>query len=698
MWLTVGAALIWLVLMTCATRVSSAPKAQDEPVPVLWSDAAPSAPDASPPAMKAGAAPPSLIPAPSISYLGNESLGPVAVVLGYGSVYDVHVAPDPTNYPNMRIQPGGFDVGTILAHLELAVDPSVYDFVLMYSLHEVPGWINSGGRFSFPAMNIGFANSLYGSLSPPAPWTRLRSVPHMNSVEFIARPAGGLDPWGALTSFHEIFHYWGVYITVNQVGPREWLPGDPVGWLASCCAHWTWVWDEEGMPGIMYSGPTSDRFNAFDLYMMGLMGYAEASQVTHVLYEDESDPRVLHDVALDDLIYALSLAGPTRYEGDGLRMPATDPAVQDLKALIVVIKGVDETLTAEDADLVLDLANDMAAAWYTATWGRSSMDVQVVPEPSTIVLRLSAIGLLMGLARMLRPSLREDRPRDGAGTVEVGETDPESTSRLRPELVPQQVVSVEQRPALERQVSEHPRHPEAIVRPHPVVGDVVDVRPERHGLFRLADLPAVSRRREHGHVDAEAVCELKRELARPTHVERFDAYLFARLAQRAGQRAFSGLDPTPGTVHLARAEPALLLDQQDFVAAPHEQQRRAFIGLPARPVDGLERGRPAVDRDPPTAHPRIFSRPVRERKRGAGRAGLQARSPWSAVGRAPSGQARGPQALAEALGLPGEEEVRPGGLEPWRDLCRRPSLAQSLLKALDELRIRSRQSDRPSGL
>ncbi len=339
------AASIGLVLITCATRASFA---QDEP---------------------------------SISYVGSESLGSVAVVLEYGSVYDVHDAPDPVNYPNMRIQPASFDVATILTHLEPAVEPSAYDFVLMYSLHEVPGWIHAGRRFSYPAQNIGFTNLLYGTLSPPAPWTRLRAVPQMNSVEFIGeRRLESLPNYGgALAVFHEMHHYWGVYITVNEtVGPYEWVPGDPVAWLAGRRGwrHWADVWEQPGLLGIMSSGPKSDRFNEFDLYVMGLMPYAEASLAAHVLYDLTPTP-ALHDLTLDDLIYALSLGDPDLdfYSGDGRRIPETDPAVEHLNVLIVVIKGADETLDPDDVDLLLEIAADIPVAWDIATSGRSTMSI-----------------------------------------------------------------------------------------------------------------------------------------------------------------------------------------------------------------------------------------------------------------------------------------------------------------------------------
>jgi len=315
--------------------------------------------------------------------IGND-----AVVLEYKTVYEVHVAPDTNQYPNIRIQPGGFDRARILADLQKHLITTNYDFVLMYSLHEVPGWINSGGSYSQPlGKNIGFRNSTSGESWAPSDWPKLRATPHMNSVEFIDRPAPGRPNYGgALTVFHECFHYWGPYITRNYtVGPREWQPGDPVAWLAQASSHWSWNFVEPGMPGIMYSGPTTNWFNAFDLYIMGLMGYEEASQFSYTIYEIDPpspiDSGRHHELRLSDLIYALSLAGANYYEGTGRRIPDGDPSVSALEALIVIVKGQDEPLARGQVDLIRAMAQDIPGAWGIATWGRSSMRSRVYRKP-----------------------------------------------------------------------------------------------------------------------------------------------------------------------------------------------------------------------------------------------------------------------------------------------------------------------------
>jgi hypothetical protein len=133
------------------------------------------------------------------------------------------------------------------------------------------------------------------------------------------------------------------------------------------------------MPGIMYSGPLSTRFNPYDLYFMGLMPYSEASTYAYTIYEINPDytPKNYHTIYLDSLIYGLSLAGPEYFEGDGRRIPDCDSLVTNLKALIVLIQGEDEILLQEDKERMLKLAHDIPPDWETATWGRSKMSISI---------------------------------------------------------------------------------------------------------------------------------------------------------------------------------------------------------------------------------------------------------------------------------------------------------------------------------
>jgi hypothetical protein len=288
----------------------------------------------------------------------------------------------------MRIQPGGFDNTKILTDLELAVRPENYDFVILYTLHEVPGWINSGPRYSYPAKNIGCPNSSVGQMLQKPEWVKLKSIPHMNSIELLDNPIppDRLNYGSTLTVFHEIFHYWGVYIAVNNtIGPRNWqYRTHPVAYLGSASSHWTWVWEDKGMPGIMYSGATSTKFNEFDLYLMGLMNYEEAKSSNYYLYEyPRSEPPVLHNLNLDSLIYSLSLAGSRYFEGDGKRIPTVDNNAKKIKVLIVVVKGQDEIMTEQDISLIKKLAQDIPNDWAIATSGRSEMKA-IVSQISTL--------------------------------------------------------------------------------------------------------------------------------------------------------------------------------------------------------------------------------------------------------------------------------------------------------------------------
>lgn len=322
-------------------------------------------------------------PAASVSFIDDA-----AVLLEYASAYDVHSEPDGSTLP-LRSQLGNFDTDRVLRDLEAHVDPGAYDFVLLYSLRELPGWIHSGTRIvTTPAKNIGADNCCYGSPPIRPAWPRLRAVPHMNSVSYVAE--AGLHH-ALLVAAHEMGHFWNVRWNRAPVGPRDWRAGMPAGWLAGCCGHWTWNWvkdaGEDRPPGIMGSDPTNDRFNEFDLYAMGLMGYDEVRAVRHEVYEcdppgDAACPAgATHAIGVDDLIAGLEASAPERVDGDGRRFPDTDETMAFVRILPVVVKGADEPLTEAEADLMRAFAAEMPAAWSAATRGRSTMSVGVVEPP-----------------------------------------------------------------------------------------------------------------------------------------------------------------------------------------------------------------------------------------------------------------------------------------------------------------------------
>jgi len=328
-----------------------------------------------------------------------ELIDDVAVVLEYPSVYDVHTPLDPTQ--PIRAQSGGFHTDLILRDLEDYVDTELYDFVLLYSIQEVPSWIHSGARgMGSAAKNIGLWNGSYGDDAYFPHWPRLRSAPHMNSVNFIDRSSACCSNYGGtLTAFHEIAHFWSSFWNHSNltIGPREWRPGDPIGWLAGVYAHWSWNWVDtaegpEKMPGIMYSGPLSSKFNEFDLYAMGLTSFAEIRETAYRIYEcsppdyNACIPGKIHQVTVDDLIESLRLATADYYEGNGRRIPATDKSVAEVRILIVILRGEDEALSAKQRNLVKAMAENIPSAWSRATDHRSRMIVgSSAPATLTVV-------------------------------------------------------------------------------------------------------------------------------------------------------------------------------------------------------------------------------------------------------------------------------------------------------------------------
>jgi hypothetical protein len=50
-------------------------------------------------------------------------------------------------------------------------------------------------------------------------------------------------------------------------------------------------WYGEGLPGLLQSPPGQNRFNAFDLYAMGLMGYEEVKATSISSRQMQTTPR-----------------------------------------------------------------------------------------------------------------------------------------------------------------------------------------------------------------------------------------------------------------------------------------------------------------------------------------------------------------------------------------------------------------------
>lgn len=341
-----------------------------------------------------------------------------ALVVTYPSVFDVHSKPDTVKYPNIRIQPTGFDANRVLEDIRASVKADQIDFVLFFFLQEVPGWINSGPRYQLAAQNIG----LSGNQTKPNGWTRLKSIPHMNDVAFLDRPTKELPNYGStLTVFHEIGHYTCVYFCQQSQGPRDWNPSQPLAHLAAASSHWSWnfnIIDKIVWPGIMYSGATTDRFNAFDLYAMGLMHYDEAIKYEYLIYEDPNVTKT-HKLNVDDLIFSLKTAGAPLYVAPGKRIPATDPAFTRLNSLSVIVRGQDEIITSKDSALISKLVDEIPRDWVKATWGRSSMASTIALDnaiiPTTSLTLQSIDPDIKIFSNTNTDKINIDIPKEGTG-------------------------------------------------------------------------------------------------------------------------------------------------------------------------------------------------------------------------------------------------------------------------------------------
>ncbi|MEZ0375044.1 MAG: hypothetical protein ACAI44_38515 [Candidatus Sericytochromatia bacterium] len=254
------------------------------------------------------------------------------------------------------------------------------DFILVFTLQEVPGWRHSGLRGRDPAQNIGFRNDTAGKPVYPA-WPRLRGIPLLNSVDFLKPSNAQLrNSNSTLSAIHEMGHHWGVYWSDRpDCGPREWTPQEPLICLMNASSHWTWTWTwtpEKSlpMPGILYSGPTSAYFNAFDLYAMGLMPYEVASRYVYHVYS-ERQPKQIYPVTLKQLLAALSRRGQAYFDHGGKRIPPLDPDMARIRVLLLLLKDPKESISPEADQLLRKLAQDLPADWYQATWKRSRLEV-----------------------------------------------------------------------------------------------------------------------------------------------------------------------------------------------------------------------------------------------------------------------------------------------------------------------------------
>ena len=125
---------------------------------------------------------------------------------------------------------------------------------------------------------------------------------------------------------------------------------------------------------------------------------------------------------------------------------------------------------------------------------------------------------------------------------------------------------------------ERPRQPVAVVGPHFVEGNRVEREPQRRGLDGLDGLAGKIARDEDRANEAVAIGELEVQHAAFFDLQRRDADLFLRLANRRVERSLAGLEFAAGTVDLARAEAAFFADEQHAAVLDDE----AEIGVLAR--------------------------------------------------------------------------------------------------------------------
>ncbi len=115
---------------------------------------------------------------------------------------------------------------------------------------------------------------------------------------------------------------------------------------------------------------------------------------------------------------------------------------------------------------------------------------------------------------------------------------------VAPLVVPNEYLSAEQLLAVELEVAgkmraaNEERQPVPVVRPHFVVGDGTERRPEWDGFIGLPRLPLEIMGEEDSAIQAVAVAELKMQFAMLFGPERFDAELLEGLASARPGAAF----------------------------------------------------------------------------------------------------------------------------------------------------------------
>jgi fibronectin type III domain protein len=303
-----------------------------------------------------------------------------ALVMSYASYAQV--------FPNaLPTAPGNWAWEQILNDVDEVIDVGGYDFVLLFTKSLLPGTgsrVNSGAQLRGQnARNNGldrrFVNRRY-SVRDFGP--RLKAMPFLDTI--------GRPPPSA-TIFHEVGHFWPVAPAYRVIDRTTWNPAtDSVAWLATSCdpqGHWCgpWYGGQTGpalanVPGLMAVNGNGSRFNPFDLHVIGLMGYAEVSAFTFYVEAPTGPlrPTPLRYPITQDLIVASRRLRPdaSEYvEGDGRRVPDVDPAMTDVRMLVLVIKQDNEVLTDGERAVMGSLVQGLPADWDFATYSRSRVSL-----------------------------------------------------------------------------------------------------------------------------------------------------------------------------------------------------------------------------------------------------------------------------------------------------------------------------------
>jgi hypothetical protein len=265
----------------------------------------------------------------------------------------------------------------VLSDLAHYVVPTDYDFVLLYSLSDEAGWSELHGHCLSPAENIGFRNRKTANAhcsGIPEDWGELRGV----AVAPIQEGQRGTTDTIVLMALHRMGQAWGVFWGHDLLEVEAGLNAgctaatDPGGRAMTVPMSW---YDEE-QQGLLQSPPTAVRFNALDLYAMGLMGYEEAQSYEYLVYPHPASS-TLRSISIRDVIAHLPLHGSDYFTGDGRRHPDTDASVQSLKALVVLVTAGEQAASPEQTVQLLKLARKLPTAWYEATWRRSVLSTEI---------------------------------------------------------------------------------------------------------------------------------------------------------------------------------------------------------------------------------------------------------------------------------------------------------------------------------